>query len=135
MALHKKPSFSGVKWLCSLDVKWAQEYFRKPQSAAASEMQLQTLGESYTSILCSDAEEFSGPELISDSQKDSENVCCAQMSPHFTLFLGKFDFQFSIPKTKVNVLDLYLVSLVSSQIGQKMYLQNFNNQYPQFLNN
>ncbi len=51
------------------------------------------------------------------------------MSPYFTLFPGKLDIQFSIPKTKVNVLDLYLVSLVSSQIGQNIYLQNFNNQY------
>ncbi len=59
-----------------------------------------TLGESYTSILCSDAAGFSGPELISDSQKDSENVCWGQISPHFNLFPGKMDFEFSVPKTK-----------------------------------
>ncbi len=52
-----------------------------------------TLEESYTSILCSD-----GPELISDSQKHSGNVCCTQMSPHFNLFPGKVDFEFSVPK-------------------------------------
>ncbi len=33
-------------------------------------------------------------------QKDSENACCTQMSPHFNLFLGKMDFEFSVPKTK-----------------------------------
>ncbi len=59
-----------------------------------------TLGESYTSILCSDAAGFSGPELISDSQKHSENVSCTQMSPHFNLFPGKMYFEFSVPKTK-----------------------------------
>jgi len=57
-----------------------------------------TLGESYTSILCSDAAGFSGPELISDSQKDSENVYCTQTIPHFNLFPGKMDFKFSVPK-------------------------------------
>ncbi len=34
------------------------------------------------------------------SQKDSENVCSTQMSPHFNLFPGKTDFEFSVPKTK-----------------------------------
>ncbi len=41
-----------------------------------------------------------GQSSISDSQKDSENVCCTQMSPHFSLFPGKMDFEFSVPKTK-----------------------------------
>ncbi len=53
---------------------------------------------SYTSILCSNAAGFSGPELISDSQKDSENMCCTQMSPHFHLFLGKNGFRVLSPK-------------------------------------
>jgi len=43
-------------------------------------------GESYTLILCRDAVEFSGPELIPDGLEDSGNVCCGQMSPHFCLF-------------------------------------------------
>ncbi len=53
-----------------------------------------------TSVLCSDAVWFSGPELISDSQKDSGNVCCGQMSPCFSLFLGKTDIKFSVLETK-----------------------------------
>ncbi len=69
---------------------WAQEHFRKPQSAAASRNATWisvTLGESYISILCSDAAGFSGPELISDSQKDNVKMCAV-------------DFEFSVPKTK-----------------------------------
>ncbi len=57
-----------------------------------------TLRESYTSILCSDAAGFSGPELISDHQKDSENVCCTQMSPQFQLVSRKNGPK--VPKTK-----------------------------------
>ncbi len=65
-------------------------------------MQLESVAqrENYTSMLCSDAAGFSGPELISDSQRDSGNVCCGQMSPRFSLFLGKTDIKFSVPKTK-----------------------------------
>ncbi len=36
--------------------------------------------------------------------KKSENVCCAQMSPHFNLFPGKTDLEFSVPKTKGTIL-------------------------------
>ncbi len=35
---------------------------------------------------------FSGPELISDSKKDSGNLCCVQKSSHFSLFLEKMYF-------------------------------------------
>ncbi len=64
------------------------------------EMQLEpvTRGESYTTILCSDAAGISGPELISESKKKRGNVCCAQMSPHFNLFLGKMGFEFSVQR-------------------------------------
>ncbi len=58
---------------------WAEEL---PQSAAASRTASWisvTRGESYTSVLCSDAVGFSGPELISDAQTH----CCAQTSPRF----------------------------------------------------
>ncbi len=86
---------------------WAQEYHcHLPQYAASSRNATRisvTLGESYTSILCSDAAGFFGPELISDSQKDSENVCCSQMSPHFNLFLEKMDFEFSVPQSKETI--------------------------------
>ncbi len=43
---------------------------------------------------------FSGPELISDSQKDYVNVCVTQMSPHLNLFLGKWilSSQYQRPK-------------------------------------
>ncbi len=43
---------------------------------------------------------FSGPELISESQIHSGNVCCAQMSQHSTFFWEKMDIEFSVPKTK-----------------------------------
>ncbi len=85
------------------ELSFLENHCHLPQSAAASRNATWisvTLGESYTSILSSDAAGFSGPELISDSQKDSENVCCTQMSPHFNLFPGKMDFEFSVPKTK-----------------------------------
>ncbi len=72
----------------------AQAYFRncchlpQPATASINATWVFTLGESYTSILCSDTAGFPGPEHISDSQKDVGNVCCGQMSPH--LFLGKW---------------------------------------------
>jgi len=51
-----------------------------------------TQGESYTSVQCRD------PAKFSDYPKDSENVCYAQMSPHFSLFFGKTDFlEFLVP--------------------------------------
>jgi len=48
---------------------------------------------SFTSILCKDATEFSGPELISDYPKKKKNT--VEM-----LFLGKTDTEFSVPKMK-----------------------------------
>ncbi len=54
------------------------------------------LGESYTSVLCSDAARFSGPQLISDSHDDSGKVCCT----HFNFFSDKNDVEFSVPKNK-----------------------------------
>ncbi len=80
---------------------WAQEYFRKPLSCTTVCCCIKkcNLNICYSRRkLCSDAAGFSGPELISDSQKDSENVCCTQMSPHFNLFPGKMDLEFSVPK-------------------------------------
>ncbi len=103
MALHKKPS-------CRHHIKYSHKgsgVLQKPTVIYYSlllhqEMQLEylLLGESYTSILCSDAAGFSGPEIISNSQNNRENVCFTQMSPHFNLFPGKMDFEFSVPKTK-----------------------------------
>ena len=64
---------------------WAQEYFRKLLSlntvcCCIKKCNLKLCysrsRRNYTSILYSDAAGFSGPELISDSQKDSENLCC-----------------------------------------------------------
>ena len=40
-------------------------------------------------ILCKNAAEFSGPEVIWDGLKDRGNVFSGQTSPHFSLFLGK----------------------------------------------
>jgi len=59
-----------------------------------------TQGESFTSVLCGDADKFSGPELISDGLEESGNVCCGQMNPCFSLFWGETVIEFSVPKTK-----------------------------------
>ncbi len=79
------------------------------QSAAASRNTMWisvTQGEIYTSILGRNTKEFSGPELISDCPKDSENVCCGQMSPHYSLFWGKTDNRLSVPKMKETIQTL-----------------------------
>ncbi len=97
MALHKKPSCCGVKY--SLMGSRAENHCRLPQSASRNaSWRSVTLGESYT-VHQFYAAGFSGPELISDSG----NVCCGQTSPHFNLFPGKTDFEFSIPKTKETI--------------------------------
>ncbi len=83
---------------------WAQEHFRKPQSAAASRNATWisvTLGESYISILCSDAAGFSGPELISDSQKDNVKMCAVLRWVHISTCLREkwiSSFQSQRPK-------------------------------------
>ncbi len=71
---------------------WAQEYFRKPLSftTVCCFIKKCILNICYSRRkLCCDAARFSGPELIPDSQKDSENVCCTQMSPQFWLVSRK----------------------------------------------
>ncbi len=74
MALHKKPSCCGVKY-SHMGSRVLQKTSYLPQSAAASRNATSisvTLGESYTSILCSDAAGLSGLELISESQNTVE---------------------------------------------------------------
>ncbi len=82
-----------------------------------------TRGESYTTILCSDAAGISGPELISESQKHSGNVCCAQMSPHFNLFLGKMDFEFSVPSRLSSATEAKANVCRGLQWGKKVFSQ------------
>ncbi len=104
MALHKKPSCCGVKYshmgsgvLQKATVIYHNDNYHKVCCC----MKKCNLNICYTRRkLCCDAASFSGPELIPDSQKDSENVSCTQMSPNFNYFLGKMVFQFSVPKTK-----------------------------------
>ena len=54
-------------------------------------------------IFCRNAAEFSGPDVIWGSLKDSGNVFSGQTSPHFNLFLGKTDIGFYMPKMKKNI--------------------------------
>ncbi len=99
MALHEKSSCCGVKLPHGLR-STSENHSHLTQSAAASITCNLNLCYSRRklSILCSDNIGFSGPEPISDSQKHSGNVCCAQMSPHFNLFLGKNGCRVFSPK-------------------------------------
>ena len=54
-------------------------------------------------ILHRNASEFSGPEVIWDGPKGSGNMFSGQMSPHFSLFLGKTDNGFYVPKMKKTI--------------------------------
>ena len=54
-------------------------------------------------ILHINATEFSGPKVIWDGPKDSGNVFSGQTSPHFSLFLGKTDVKFYMPKIKKTI--------------------------------
>ena len=51
--------------------------------------------------------EFSGPEVIWDGPKDSGNVFSGQTSPHFSLFLGKTDVRFYVPKMKKTIQTVF----------------------------
>ena len=64
-------------------------------------MQLETLLRKEKAFLCKNTAECSGSKLISDGMKDSGNACCGQISPRFSLFLGKKrDMKVSEPKIK-----------------------------------
>ncbi len=85
----------------------AQEYFRKPLSITTvcccikkCNLISVTRGESYTSNLYAAMLPGSLGQSSSQIVKNSGNVCCTQMSPHFNLFSGKMDFEFSVPMTK-----------------------------------
>ena len=54
-------------------------------------------------ILPRNATEFSGPKVIWDGLKDNRNMFSDQMSTHFSLFLGKMDFGFYVPKMKKTI--------------------------------
>ena len=51
-------------------------------------------------ILHRNVAQFSGPEVIWDGPKDSGNKFSGQTSPHFSLFFGKTDIGFYVPKMK-----------------------------------
>ncbi len=105
MALHEKSSCCGVKLPHGLR-STSENHSHLTQSAAASIHATWisvTQGESYQFY----AVGFSGPELISDSQKHSGKVCCAQMSPHFNLLLGKNGCRVFSPNDQRNHPDFH----------------------------
>ena len=82
-------------------VTWAWEYFGKSLSLntalrCVKKIQLEMV----LLILDRHAAKFSGPEGIWNWLKDSGNVFSGQMSPHFSLFFGKTDVGFYVPKMK-----------------------------------
>ncbi len=83
---------------------WAQEYFRKPLSCTTVCKKWRnatwisvTLGESSTSILCSDVAGFSEPEIISDKSKMSAVLKWVHIS---TCLWKKMDLEFSFSKKR-----------------------------------
>ncbi len=88
MALHKKPSCCGVKHGLR---STSENHCHLPQSAAA----------------------LRNATWI--SWKDSGNVCYGQMSPHFNLFLGKMDVEFSVPKTK-GTIQIFICNRCKSKL-------------------
>ena len=76
---------------------WAREHFGKSLSAAASWNCIMQRGRHLLILSRNDAE-FSGPKVIWDGPKDSGNVLSGQTSQHFSLFLGKTDIGFYVPK-------------------------------------
>jgi len=99
MALHKIPSCYSVKYSHMYSQVIWKTIFTEHSLMLHQEMPLECLfkGESFTSVLCGDGGEFSGPELISDGLEESGNVCCGQMSPCFRLIWEENGIEFSQP--------------------------------------
>ncbi len=106
MALHKKPSCCGVKYsymgsgvLQKTTVIYHSLLLHQEMQLESLLLEEKVIHQFYAAMLQSSLGQSS-----SQIVKKSENVCCAQMSPQFNLFLGKMNMEFSVPKTKGTIL-------------------------------
>ncbi len=103
MTLHEKPSCCGVKLPHGLR-STSENHSHLTVCCCINKCNLNLCySKRKLSILCSDNTRFSGPELISDNQKNKQTVemCAVLKWVHISnCFLGKMDVEFSVPKTK-----------------------------------